>query len=336
MGRAGSGGSGGGHSGGGHSSMGHSSSGGHRVGSSSTSRRAGSSTSSRSSSYHSSSLYRPPRRDYAPHAPYRRTYVHHSYGPRSYRRSRVYYIGPGAVTQSIISSIATVIIVIVCFIIVAMMRYGGSFGGSSVQSTIERSKLEGTPGFDNNCVIDQISYVDNVSKTESRLKDFYNKTGVQPYIIFKAYDSSLVTDSQKEQWSEDYYDANIDRNNGFLYVYFEEADPDDVGYMTYVNGVQTSSVMDSEAVNIFWANIDKYWVTDMSTDDVIVGAFNDTAKTIMGKPTNRNDVIRTAIIGGIIVAILIIAFKFFREKNRRDKEKAEEDQKILNTPLDML
>jgi hypothetical protein len=208
---------------------------------------------------------------------------------------------------------------------------------STVTSTIVREKLDTGNAYINDCIIDEIGWFDNVSKTESQLKDFWKQTGVQPYIILKAYDASLTTNSEKEQWSQNYYDENFDTENIFLYVYFAEEDVDnDVGYMTYTNGYQTSSVMDSEAVEIFWNNIDKYWYTDLSTDEVFVQAFDDTADTIMHVSTTGKDILKWILI---IVAILLIGgiiVNLVKQKNKRAKEKAEEDQKILNTPINDL
>ena len=153
---------------------------------------------------------------------------------------------------------------------------------SNQSSTSVREKLATNNAYINDCVIDELGWFENIPKTESQLKNFWQKTGVQPYIILRDYDAGLTTDSEKEQWAIDYYDDNFDTENIFLFVYFAEQDTDnDVGYMAYANGYQTSSVMDSEAVEIFWDNIDKYWYTNLSTDDVIVNAFDDTADTIM-------------------------------------------------------
>lgn len=145
-----------------------------------------------------------------------------------------------------------------------------------------REKLDTGHAYINDCVIDELGWFDDVSKTESMLKYFWEKTGVQPYIILRDYDASLTSNSEKEQWAIDYYDNHFDTENIFLFVYFAEEDTDnDVGYMAYANGYETTSVMDSEAVEIFWNNIDNYWYTDLSTDDVLIRTFDDTADMIM-------------------------------------------------------
>ena len=313
MGRAGAGGGGGGHSGGGHSSS--RSSGGHHVSSDSSGRRAGGGGSSYSS--------------------------HSSYGgggfygggfyPRPPRRSSV-IVSHGGNFNAVIS--------LIIFVVVLIAAFGGfpSSNSSSTKSvpksTQNRERLESGVGYDNNCIVDNIGWFDNVTKTEKSIKKFYDKTGVQPYIVLNAYDSTLLTDTAKEEYAKKWYDEHIKNESTFLYMYFAEPDADnDVGYMAYVNGKQVSSVMDSEAIEIFWAYVDKYWYSDMSTDDMFTTIFTKTADRIMTKSTTAADVGNNAIkvIGVIIVFAGIIVVMVLRRKHKA--EEAKETEKILNTPL---
>lgn len=313
MGRAGAGGGGGGHSGGGHSSS--RSSGGHHVSSGSSGRRAGGGGSSYSS--------------------------HSSYGgggfygggfyPRPPRRSSV-IVSHGGSFNAVIS--------LIIFVVVLIAAFGGfpSSNSSSTKSvpksTQNRERLESGVGYDNNCIVDNIGWFDNVTKTEKSIKKFYDKTGVQPYIVLNAYDSTLLTDTAKEEYAKKWYDEHIKNESTFLYMYFAEPDTDnDVGYMAYVNGKQVPSVMDSEAIEIFWAYVDKYWYSDMSTDDMFTTIFTKTADRIMTKSTTAADVGNNAIkvIGVIIVFAGIIVVMVLRRKHKA--EEAKETEKILNTPL---
>jgi hypothetical protein len=242
-----------------------------------------------------------------------------------------------------LTSVMVMIVIVVCILIgIADMFSGGSrqtsaqssAKASGQTSTIQREKLESGNAYINDCIEDELGWFDNISKTESKLKEFWEDTGVQPYIILRDYDASLTTDSAKEQWATDYYDANFDTENIFLFVYFAEQDTDnEVGYMAYASGKQVSSVMDSEAIEIFWNNIDKYWYSDASTDDLFVNAFNDTADTIMHVSTTGKDIFKWILIVIAIVAVGVIIINLVKQKNQRAKEKAEEDQKILNTPI---
>lgn len=313
MGRAGAGGGGGGYSGGGHSSS--RSSGGHHVSSGSSGRRAdgGGGIYSGRSSYGGGGFYGG------------------SFYPRPPRRSTV-IVSHGGSFNAIIS--------LIIFIVVLIAAFGGfpSSNSSSTKSvpksTQNRERLESGVGYDNNCIVDNIGWFDNVTKTEKSIKQFYDKTGVQPYIVLNAYDSTLLTDTAKEEYAKKWYDEHIKNESTFLYMYFAEPDTDnDVGYMAYVNGKQVSSVMDSEAIEIFWAYVDKYWYSDMSTDDMFTTIFTKTADRIMTKSTTAADVGNNAVkvIGVIVVFAGIIAVMVIRRKHKA--EEAKETEKILNTPL---
>lgn len=322
MGRAGGGSHGGGHSsGGGHSFS--RSSGGHRVSSSRSGSRAR--TGSRGSSYgrgfdgpshHNHHSYHPPSHHYH-HGPYR---IHHYHGTSS---------GSGCLSQIIAG-----IIVLIIVIVVLANQYGG---GTSVKSTIQRTKIDSGNAYISNCIIDELNWFDNESKTESRLKGFWEETGVQPYIYLKDYDPELNTNAEKEEWATTYYDENFDTENIFLFVYFAEEDVDnDVGYMCYANGYETSSVMDSEALEIFWNYIDRYWYSDLSTDDLFVTVFDKTGNTIMKVSTTGKDITKWALIVVVVIVVGIVFIRYIKLKNKRAKEEAEEKQKILETPLEKM
>lgn len=298
-------------SGGHRSSGGHSSSrvgGGHHVGRSS--RPTGSSSFNRGPSmHHYHHTPPPPRRGY--------------YG---YRRN---------VYTSSSSGLGTLIACLIVFAVVIFSFFMIASDDSDVTSTINREKIENPIPYDNNCIKDELGYAENTSKLSKNLKNFYNKTGIQPYIYLKSYDETLTSDSQKDNYAQNWYEQNIDNEDTFLFVYYEDQDPNEIGYMAYVNGKQVTSVMDSEAVNIFWNYIDRYWTDDsLSTVEVFTKTFNSTANTIMEKSTTSNDIIKIiCIIVGIIIVIGGIIY-ILRMKFKRDKEKAKETVEILKTPLD--
>lgn len=299
-------------SGGGHrSSGGHSSSrvgGGHHVGRSS--RPTGSSSfNSGPSMHHYHHTPPPPRRGY--------------YG---YRRN---------VYTSSSSGLGTLIACLIVFAVVIFSFFMIASDDSDVTSTINREKIENPIPYDNNCIKDELGYVENTSKLSKNLKNFYNKTGIQPYIYLKSYDETLTSDSKKDNYAQNWYEQNIDNEDTFLFVYYEDQDPNEIGYMAYVNGKQVTSVMDSEAVNIFWNYIDRYWTDNsLSTVEVFTKTFNSTANTIMEKSTTSNDIIKIiCIIVGIVIVIGGIIY-ILRMKFKRDKEKAKETVEILKTPLD--
>lgn len=299
MGRAGSGSGGGGHSGGGHSSE--RTSGGHRPGGN---QRAG--TQNRTQS----------RRPAAPPPP--PYYSGYSFRPSG--RVIVYNSPFGWA---------------ICMIVVLVLLTFSLFGNHSgiPKSTHNREKVVSSVSYNNDCIIDELGWFDDISKTETELKGFYDKTGVMPYVVLRKYDNTLTSDDAKQKYAENWYDSHIANENTFLFMYFAEPSDDDVGYMAYVNGKQATSVMDTEAVDVFWAYIDKYWYSDMSTDAVITQAFNDTANRIMKHTNTAVDIIIMILKIILVVAFVggIIAIMATRRKHK--KEANEEAKKILETPL---
>lgn len=233
--------------------------------------------------------------------------------------------------SSSIGSILTAIF----FLFVFLFVFVSSFSNGKQVSTRNREKIENPVAYTNDCVKDEIGYVEDVSALSRNLQNFYNKTGIQPYIYLKAYDASLSTDAEKEDYAKDWYDKNIDNEDTFLYVYFEDADPDEVGYMAYVNGKEVTSVMDAEAVSIFWNYIDRYWTDgSLTMVQVFTKTFDSTAKTIMTKSTTGKDPAKKGILFGTVLVGAVAVIVILRMHYKRQKEKAQETVEILNTPLD--
>lgn len=227
------------------------------------------------------------------------------------------------------------ILTAIFFLFVFLFVFVSSFSNDKQVSTRNREKIENPVAYTNDCVKDEIGYVEDVSALSRNLQNFYNKTGIQPYIYLKAYDASLSTDAEKEDYAKDWYDKNIDNEDTFLYVYFEDADPDEVGYMAYVNGKEVTSVMDAEAVSIFWNYIDRYWTDgSLTMVQVFSKTFDSTAKTIMTKSTTGKDLAKKGILFGAVLVGAVAVIVILRMHYKRQKEKAQETIDILNTPLD--
>lgn len=232
----------------------------------------------------------------------------------------------------------TVLAWVIIIAIVGTLLISLTTSGTSItKSSYARERIEGNYAFDSNCVVDEINWFDNTYTTGTRLKYFYEKTGVQPMVLFRAYDSALVSDADKEDWANQYYEENIEDENTFLYVYFAEEDTDnDVGYMCYVNGYSVNGMMDAEAVNIFWDYIDKYWYTDLSTDDVIVNAFTETADRITTKSKTAGDIGYLVALLAVIIGAAIAIIKVVKAKRKAEAEKAAETERILKTDISEL
>lgn len=343
MGRPGGGGGGGHHSsGGGHSFSSHSG-GGHSFGGSSHSRPSGGGGFSHTS--HSRPSGGGGFGGGRPHGGFGDPHPHGGFGaPPHHHPPRHYYGGyyggytpVHIVHHSILSSICSFILV---FLIMMFAITALSFSNSSSEptSTINREKLESNNAYINDCVIDELGWCDNISSIETNLKTFWKETGIQPYILLKSYESDVSTTSEQEAWASEYYEENFsDRTDVFLYIYFAAEDADNVeGYNYYEMGAQCSAIMDSEAMEIFWNYLDKYWYSDLSMDKLLINTFNDTAETIMTVTTTGADVANSFFKLCIIVVLIVGVVIIMIVKRKHDREKAEETERILSTPLETI
>lgn len=330
MGRAGSGG-GGDHSSGGHSSPIRSSSG-HRVGSSS-----GGFGSSHTPRAGSGSSYRPSSPSYG------YGYVPHHYG----YHNRTTYVSttPTSPKAIIVSGIVLAALLILCF----MLNNGAGGSSQSVEMTgLGREKLTASIQWNGNCVVDEIGYITNKNSTATGLKEFYDMTGMQPYAVFKAYDSSLPNDSAKQSYAEQWYETNISNEATILYMYFEDTDTSVPGYMACVGGSQTKALWDDLAQDKFWDFIDMYWAMDesvMTTDKLIVQSFVNTGKYITTKGTVTvneqhgiigalSKIVPFLIVAAVILLIVFIGVRVMKLRREQEKARNEETAAILNAPLD--
>lgn len=301
MGRAGSSGGGSSHSSGGHRSSSHGSSG-HSMSNS----RAGSSRSGSSSGYSGS-----------------------SWSSGSYGRS---YSSYGRHYSKTASDIFWIVIVLVVVVVLGNIFSNISLG--SIPSTIVREKITGVQAFDTNCIEDQLNWFDYKNWAGKELKEFYDKTGVQPYIKLLDYNPSLTTDESKEKWADADFDNGGYADNAFVYYYFGEQNPDDVGYMYVCYGNKAGTVFDTEALDIFWQQLDSMWTNgDISTDDLFVKSFNNTGKKIMTVSKTASDILWIVIVLVVVVVIVVSVIATIIIKAKAAHQKREDELKILNSDI---
>lgn len=222
-------------------------------------------------------------------------------------------------------------------IIVIAITIGGLLfrdDGYKVKNFVPRVKLESDNEFMTDCVIDNSELFNDETAMESNLKYFYKKTGVQPIVISNLYNSNVNSNNDAFNWAVDYYDSNITREDALILVYFDAKNIDDEGYSAVVTGHMADSVMDAGAIEIFWNYFDRYWYdTKYDFDDIFVNTYKDTADSIMSVSKTGKD-IAFMIIGLVIISVVggtIIVVVY--NKRKQAKEKAESDERILNSDL---
>lgn len=210
-----------------------------------------------------------------------------------------------------------------------------------------RQKLVSGLSYDSNVVLeDQTGWIEEPDTLGKKLEYFWEKTGVQPYIMMLTHNPELTTDYEKEQHTVALYNELIDREDALLFVYYGEPNlEEDVGLMCYALGKQTSSVFDSEAIDNWLACIDYCWYSEYLTmTEVYIEAYEDTADDIMRQPINlwggfckfiRATLKVAAIFVGTIAVIVTVIVIVAVLKEKKEK-KAKETERILSTSLEEL
>lgn len=253
----------------------------------------------------------------------------HSVSGGSFHRNGGTYIHMGGGHRS--SPIGLVVVLVI--LVVGFLSNVGQGMASIPKSTRNREPIESV-AYTNDCIVDELGWIEEPQKLSKDLKQFYEQTGIQPYIVLQDYDPKLTTDAEKQEYAKTYYETQIDNEGTFLYMYFGEPSDTTVGYMAYVNGKAVTSVMDEEAVNIFWAYLDRYWTdADLSMTEVFTQTFTKTANTIMDKSTTGWDIVKYVVLGVILLGTGVVVVVLIKQKHKREKERAEETERILNTPL---
>lgn len=239
------------------------------------------------------------------------------------------------------SGVGGIVAVIVVLCAIAAVMFAARPSDGIPASTAAREKLDLGYAFDADCVRDDIGWIDDESGLSGKLKEFYRKTGCQPYVYMKAYDPAVSSDAELDAWIQQYYDTTFaDRQDAVLYVYACEApDPADDrgnGWQSLQVGTQSSLVMDAEAMDIFWAYVDADWSTwdPNDNDGMFADIFNRTAARVMQKTTTGKDLVKAGLavaaiavaIGGVIAVMVI--------RRRHEAQRAAETEAILSAPIE--
>ncbi len=237
--------------------------------------------------------------------------------------------------------LSVIIIVVVLFFIFAvvggMMSTGGtsisssgsSSSGSIGKSTVEREALPLSASTETGYYTDEEDWFSRPSQLEKGLKYFYQKTGVQPY-VYVVGSSHGTTISALQAFADEQYDALFKDEAHYLLVFYDNGSG---GYSwAYSVGTQAKTIMDNEANEILADYIDRYYSDGTITDEEFFSlSFEKTADRIM-TVTKPASAYIMPVVG--VIAVLVIAFIWWRALVKARQKKAEQTAQILNTPLD--
>lgn len=231
------------------------------------------------------------------------------------------------------SGITSVVVLLVLFVLlISLLSSNASPSGTFdvTRSSVARQPLPAGSVVETAYYTDELGWIDNPTKLTSGMRNFYQKTGVQPHLLITDTIAGTHTpaEAQVEQYAMDTYDALFQDEAHLLLIFFEY----EGNYHTwYMAGSQAKAVLDQEAMDILLDYVDRYYYSDMADDEMFSKAFNDAGDRIM--TVTRSPWIAVLLIAGIIIIAVILFIWWGRAKKQRNLE-AEQMKDILDTPLE--
>lgn len=253
-------------------------------------------------------------------------------GPRPPRRPRV-YVGPvygrggGCGCSGVFFAF-----LLICILISLFAGRGGSSGTDITKSTIQREALPKGAVTETGYVTDELGWIRSESKLTAGMKDFYQKTGVQPYLFLTdtVNGENRPSSDDMDTYANRLYDE-LFTDEAHVLVLFHEYDPG--RYSTwYVCGSQAKTVIDSEAADILLDCLDRYYYEDSLEDEAYFSkAFQEAGKRIMKVEKS----LWPGVLGIFgILGILGLGYFWWKKSKEQKNREAEQTERMLNTPLE--
>lgn len=229
---------------------------------------------------------------------------------------------------------------IAAFVIVALVLLGVLFGSeeSSYQATPAREALPASASIETAWYTDADGdWIHDSGKMEAGLKSFYKETGVRPYVYILP-NGATTSVQELGLRAEDLYDSLFDDEGHFLLVFCDDGN----GHFNcgYAVGSSAKGVMDDAAVNVLADNLDRYYQSASSEEEMFSLAFEKTGSQIMSDQRSEQGLSVSPVVkvgaGVLLVLAAIVAVVFFvvtRRAARKKKEQADMER-ILSTPLE--
>lgn len=205
------------------------------------------------------------------------------------------------------------------------------------KSTVVREAIQPLEPFNKDCIDDELDWITTKSKVLTGMETFYKETGVQPLLVItdNIDGNDNPSNAEIEAYCNTKYDTFMDENEGGILLLFCEWSESE--YSTYyLAGESAQTVMDSEASEVMLDFADALYTSDLSDEEYFSEIFAQTADRIMTVTPTFASKLPAILIAFVIMVALIVGYNAYIKKIQRDKEKAEETERILNTPLEKL
>jgi hypothetical protein len=251
---------------------------------------------------------------------------HHHRRPRHYGRGGC----------SLSAAVILVFLGIIVAIVFQFFPNNGSLTSNSdiTKSTIVREPLPKGSAIETGYYTDDIGdWINNSTKLTTGMKNFYQSTGVQPYLYItdNLSGNTNPSDSDADIWMNSTYDELFKDEAHTLLVFYER---NGEYSMWYLNGSQAKTVMDSEAMDILMDYVELYYYSDMTEDEMFSKAYDMAATRIMEVTKEPIPWYAILLILIAVIIIIVILINFWKAKKAQKNIEDENTRAILETPLD--
>ena len=249
---------------------------------------------------------------------------------RSYGGGGGYYGGGGGGNRLI--SIV-MIFFLVCLLIGfawVFVRSSGGGGGDLPRSTVEREALPAGSAEETGYYTDELGWISDAGALTAGMRSFYEETGVQPYLYLTDSADGVHHPSIQElsDYSARLYGELFTDEAHFLVVFCEYDGVYNVGYTI---GAQAESVLDSEAIAIFAAYMDRYYYADISEEEFFSRTFADTGERIM--TVTKSPWPLVLLVFGLVLLAAVL-FAWWKKKKAQEELERRRTEELLRTPLE--
>lgn len=220
-------------------------------------------------------------------------------------------------------------------VIIAMLFFARD-AQRAAENSVPREKLGAEACIGTDQVLgDELGWIADTKTVEAGIDYFYDKTGVQPYLLIcgsmdgKGGD---ITDDEAERYLESLYDSMYEDEGHMIFAFMEYEESE---YITFLyTGRSADSVVDTDARGIFLDNVDRYYTdSSLSDEEYFAKIFRSSADDMMEDRSQNaktaQDMVKYSIVLVVIMAAGLIGFKIAEQR----RKKAEEMRKILETPV---
>lgn len=203
--------------------------------------------------------------------------------------------------------------------------------GDVTKSTVEREALPRGSVVETGYYTDELDWIGNPTQLTAGMKNFYQKTGVQPYLYITdtINGSHSPTNADAEAFAQAKYNELFKDEAHVLLIFFEYIESE---YHTwYQTGNQAKTVLDTEAMNILLDYVDRYYYESLTDEAFFSKSFDDAAVRIM--EVTRSPWTTALTVIGILI-IIVILFIWWTNMKKQKNAEAEQMERILKTPLE--